>query len=189
MPLCWTDSVLRNARWGFSVPVRPSYCSSTTPLLKKTQKTKIPSASPVPQASRARQACGRPPSGTENHTGLIHLASGNRHLSLRIPLGTFRQGPILGWGGQAMWCTVKCIQTHTYLHTPYTVSGAARWQTKSPLWVIVIHTESENKFRNYAYILNPNKTSLGEVSIATARGAVWFWWGGGAHAVRVGAGR
>lgn len=118
MPLCWTDSVLRNARWGFSVPVRPSYCSSTTPLLKKTQKTKIPSASPVPQASRARQACGRPPSGTENHTGLIHLASGNRHLSLRIPPGTFRQGPILGWGGPSyvMHCEMH-TDTHILAHT------------------------------------------------------------------------
>lgn len=38
-----------------------------------------------PEAHRGRQACGWPPSGTDSHTGLIHLASGNRHLSLRIP--------------------------------------------------------------------------------------------------------
>lgn len=138
----------------------PLTAAAPPPLKKKqTQKTKKKTLGfPSPSGFQSQAGLWTAPSGTENHTGLIHLASGNRHLSLRIPPGTLRQGPILGWGGQAMWCTVKCIQTHTYLHTPYTVSGAARWQTKSPLWVIVIHTESENKFWNYAYIHNPKSS-------------------------------
>lgn len=81
-----------------------------------------PSTGPVlfplhsPEALRGRQACSLPPSGIESHTGLIHLASGNRHLSLRMPPGTHRQGLLWGWGaGDVMHCethTRRCILTH-----------------------------------------------------------------------------
>lgn len=93
-----TVSLLRNARWGF--------CGLLLP----------PSTPPLPEAHRGRQACGWPPSGTQSHTGLIHLASGNRHLSLRMPPGTDRQGLILGWGARrcdALWKAYRHILTHT----------------------------------------------------------------------------
>ena len=53
-----------------------------------------PLTNPLRIAEAGRPVAATPPSGTESHTGLIHLASGNRHLSLRMPPGTHRQGLI-----------------------------------------------------------------------------------------------
>lgn len=79
-----------------------------------------PSTPSLPEAHRGRQACGWPPSGIESHTGLIHLASGNRHLSLRMPPGTHRQGLILGWGARR--CdALRNAYRHILTHTPCSV--------------------------------------------------------------------
>lgn len=47
----------------------------------------------TPNPLRLTEA-GRSAAGPLWHNALIHLALGNRHLSLRMPLGTHRQGLI-----------------------------------------------------------------------------------------------
>lgn len=67
------------------------------------------------QESKPVASCPPPhPSGNESHTGVIQLALGNRHLSLRTPLGTRR--PIYEWGGGPG--NVAHCNRHILTHVP-----------------------------------------------------------------------
>ena len=99
-----TAPLLRNARWGFV-----AQCSPVTHLPLR----QLPHSLRLTEAGRPMAA---PLSGTESHTGLIHLALGNRHLSLRMPQGTHRHSLILGWGARrcdALWNTYRWMHTYT----------------------------------------------------------------------------